>query len=116
MIDVYVYKYLKTALQESGIDVYMMNPETTPARYVLIEKTGSSLLDHIETATLAIQSYGTSLLDAMQINEQVKAEMFNAVESNAFSKIELNSDYNFTDTATKHPRMQAVFVVTGTNI
>ena len=116
MIDVDVYKYLKTAMHDYGVEVDMMNPEKTPARFVLIEKTGSTMLNHIETATLAIQSYGETLFDAMQINEQVKAAMFNAVESTAFSKIELNSDYNFTDTATKHPRMQAVFVVTGTNI
>jgi hypothetical protein len=94
----------------------MFTPENRPERYVIIEKTCSTLTDHIETATIAIQSYGETLLDAMQINEAVKASMFNAIESNAFSKIELNSDYNFTDTATKRPRMQAVFVVTGTNI
>lgn len=114
MIEVNVYKYLKTALPD--IDVYMMAPETEPARYVIIEKTGATLTDYIETATLAIQSYGETLLDAMQINEAVKASMLKALESDAFSKIELNSDYNFTDTATKRPRMQAVFVVTGTNI
>ena len=113
MIEANVYNYLKANMP---VDVYMMTPENKPDRYVIIEKTGSTLSDHIETATIAIQSYGKTLLDAMQINEAVKATMFNAIESNAFSKIELNSDYNFTDTATKRPRMQAVFVVTGTNI
>lgn len=116
MIEVNAYKYLSTALQAESIPVYMMAPENKPARYVLMEKTASTCVDHIETATIAIQSYGPTLLDAMNVNEAVKAAMLDITRENDFSKVVLNSDYNFTDTSTRQPRMQAVFVLTGANI
>lgn len=99
--------------QKSGIPkAYMMRPEKAPTRYVLIEKTGSQRQNHINTSTFAFQSYGPTLLDAATLNEQVKEAVEGMIELDEISAIRFNSDYNFTNTADKQPRYQAVFNIT----
>ena len=77
--------------------------------FVVIEKTGSTEDDGIEGGTIAIQSYGASLLDAAKLNEKVKLAMKGIVELDSVYKCKRNSDYNFTDPTTKRYRYQAVF-------
>ncbi|MCU6685332.1 hypothetical protein OCV99_01980 [Dorea acetigenes] len=109
MIEKLIADYLNSNLETS---VYLETPETPPASYVLIEKTGSSEENYIYSATLAIQSYAESLICAAELNEKIKKLMHNAVKLNEICKSKLNSDYNYTDTATKRYRYQAVFDVT----
>jgi hypothetical protein len=90
----------------------MEEPIDKPASYVLIERTGSSESDLIESTTLALQSYGASLYDAAVLNMAVKARIKQAVELPSVSAVYINSDYNFTDTETKRYRYQCVAVVT----
>jgi len=85
------------------------NGQTVP--FVLIEKTGSSREEHLNTATFAFQSYGKSLLEAATLNETVKTAAFELMELGSISHVKLNSDYNFTDTSTKDYRYQALFDV-----
>ena len=104
-----VEKIIKDYLQSSlGIPVRLEEDKPTN-EYVLIEKTGSSNKDHISTATIAIQSYSMSLYGAASLNERVKEAMEKIIERNDISKCELNSDYNYTDTARKKYRYQAIF-------
>lgn len=91
---------------------YEPNPTFNPVKYVFVEKTGSSRSNHICTAMITIQSYGATLYEAAALNEQVKAAMYNATELNRITRVDLNSDYNYTDETTKRPRYQAVFDVT----
>lgn len=85
---------------------------TIPEQYVLVQKTGSSRTDHLNHARLAIQSYAGRLVDAMDLNEEVKEAMDNLITLGSVSRSALNSDYNFTDTQTKSYRYQAVYDVT----
>ena len=97
--------------EENPVGVYMEIPAGggTPP-FVVIQKTGGGLVDGIVSqATLAIQSYGGTLYEAAQVNELVKALMANAVTLSEIARCRLNSDYNFTDTASKAYRYQAVF-------
>lgn len=80
--------------------------------YVLVDQTGSSTRNHITTATVAVQSYGASLLDAMELNETVKAAVFSFAGQDEVAGVRLETDYNFTNTATKQYRWQAVFQIT----
>ena len=91
---------------------YMMRPEKAPNKYILIEKTGSRVQNHITTSSLAFQSYAPTLLEAAQLNEQVKETVESMIELDDIVSVNLNSDYNFTNTADKQPRYQAVFNVT----
>ena len=95
------------------IPCYMERPEKEPAgMYIVIEKTGSSETNRITDATIAIQSYGKSLYEAAVLNEKVKEVMRDIVQLPEVSSCELNSDYNYTYTAMKAYRYQAVFVIT----
>lgn len=97
--------------EELTVGVYMEQPEAL-TNYVLLDQTGSTCQEHIPKTTIAIQSYGASLYEAMQLNKQVKRVMDGFVELDEVSKVELETDYNFTNTATKQYRWQAVFNIT----
>ena len=109
MIEKTILDYLGEHLT---VPVYMEEPINKPASYVLIERTGSSESDLIESTTLALQSYGASLYDAAALNMAVKAQIKQAAELPTVSAVYINSDYNFTDTETKRYRYQCVAVVT----
>lgn len=106
MIEEKIVEYLNKNL---CVPVFMEVPENPPAEYVVIEKTGGGEENHIESAVCAVQSYGSTLYKAASLNEEVKKAMKKLSEDDAVSAVRLNSDYNFTDTATKQYRYQAVF-------
>lgn len=93
-------------------DVYAMRPETKPDTYITVEKTGNARANKINTATIAIQSYAPTLLQASQLNETVKEAMDNIITLDDIASCRLQTDYNYTNTATKQPRYQAVFAIT----
>lgn len=110
MIEKTILDYLSECLPD--VPVYMEVPADRPALFVVIEKTGSSRINHIDSATIAVQSYGATLYDAAALNERVKAAMLDAITLDSISRTALNSDYNYTDTTSHHYRYQAVFDVT----
>lgn len=112
-IEYTVLNYLNDALSEHNINAYLEEPYNPEDSYVLVEKTGSSENNRINLATFAIQSYGKSLQDAIDLNELVKEIMdaFPRSERYFVFSCTLNSDYNFTDTETQRYRYQAVFEI-----
>lgn len=106
MIEQTIVDYLDENL---SVPAYMEKPEDPPESYVLVEKTSGSESNHILSATIAVQSYALTLLQAAQLNEAVKACMKSMAAFSGISRVRLNSDYNFTDPAKKHYRYQAVF-------
>ena len=100
--------YLSGALD---VPVVMEAPEQT-TDYVLIDQTGSSRKNHIITTTFALQSYGATLYEAMLLNKRVEEAMDGFAELGEVTRVELNTDYNFTNTATKQYRWQAVYNIT----
>ena len=109
MIEITVLNYLKEALPDVLVTSEIR--QGMGDTFVSIEKTGSGMSDRLPSATLAVQSWGKSLYDAMSLNERVKDAMFDLPSVKEVTKCSLNSDYNYTDTTTKHPRYQAVFDV-----
>lgn len=106
MIEITVLQYLEGTLQ---IPVYAEKPESPEAEYILIERTAGGYENHICRATMAVQSYADSMLRAAQINQAVERAMRGIISVTDISRCELNSSYNFTDTASKKYRYQAVF-------
>lgn len=94
-----------------SVDTYTEAPEEL-TDYVLIEQTGSSRANHIITTTVAIQSYAPSLYEAMLLNDEVKVKMEGFAALDQVTRVELETDYNFTNTATKQYRWQAVYNIT----
>lgn len=106
-IEYAMLKYLNDHL--NGIQAYMEEPSKPADEYVIIEKTGSSKENFINSATFAVQSYSTSMQGACDLNEAVKDIMDRFWEQASIYSCKLNSDYNFTDTDTHRYRYQAVF-------
>lgn len=109
MIETTVLNYLKNEL---SVSVFMEIPANPPASFVVIEKTGSSRENRVDKATMAFQSYAGTMAEAAQLNERVKEVVDSMIELPNISKCYLNSDYNFTNVATKHYRYQALYVIT----
>lgn len=107
MIEATVIEFLSGAVSDQ---VVMMRREKAPARYYVIEKTGSSVENHVYTSTITIQSYAPTLQEAATMSDQVIRLMLDGLVTlpDIFG-VELNAEYNYTDTATKTPRYQAVF-------
>lgn len=106
MIEIVIRKYLASQLD---VPVYLERPDNPPESFVLFEKTGSGKSNHILSATFAFQSYAKSMLDAAKLNEKVKDAVEGLLSQNDVYRVQLNSDYNYTDTTTKQYRYQAVF-------
>lgn len=113
MIEDTIYEFLTSKMT---VPVYMEEPPKPPEKMIVIEKTGTSQENYLKTATFAIQSYDTSLYKTAKLNQELKDVMLNGIDGlislDEITKVELNSDYNYTDTTTKRYRYQAVFVVT----
>ena len=111
IIEKTIKDYLDMA--ELGADVYTEIPKSKPEAFYSIEKTGSSMRNHIKQSTVAVQSWAKRMYDAMAMNEEVKQAMiYGLISLDSISRVELNSDYNFTDVSTGRYRYQAVFVIT----
>lgn len=110
MIEIIVKNFLESKL---SVPVLMEIPKSQASQFVIIEKTGSTHENHIDSAILTIQSYAESMQKAVELNEQVKNWMLDGMEGlvtlDEVASVNLNSDYNFTDTSSKRYRYQAVF-------
>ena len=114
MIEKVVFDYLSAQLD---VPVFMELPEVPsesfpewPAEFVLIEKVGESVRDHVRTSSFALQSYSlTSLFHAAELDEQVREVMDVMAEETDVTRSHMSSNYNFTDTRTKRYRYQCVY-------
>ena len=93
-------------------EIVLVNDCSPDGTFAVLEKTGESRENYINTAILAVQSYAPTLLPAAELNEQVKTAMFGAAQLPGVAAVHLNSDYNFTDTSSKAYRYQAVYNIT----
>lgn len=105
MIECTVIEYLSESLD---VPVSIEKPCEVNT-YVLIEKIGSSEENKIKTTTIAIQSYAETMYRAAMLNEEVKTAMEGLNNIKNISKVQFNTDYNYTDTATKEYRYQAIY-------
>ncbi|EPA0803230.1 hypothetical protein ACQZUA_000780 [Enterococcus hirae] len=106
MIEIIIKQYLDSHL---SVPSFLEQSGKMPDSYILFEKTGSSKRNYLSSATFAFQSYAESMYDAAKLNEELKEVVENMIELDEISNVQLNSDYNFTDTTTKKYRYQAVF-------
>lgn len=109
MIEKIVFDYLK---KELDIPVYTEYPKEPPLEYVIIEKTGGGLDDHVHSATIAVQSYATSLFKTAELNKKIKDKMLHIISIDKICNCELNTDYDYPDTKRNLYRYQAVFNLT----
>ena len=108
MIEATLISFLETKLT---VPVYATRPENDPGEYVIVEKTGSTMTNQIYDVTVAIQSYSDTLLGAATLNEDVKDAMVDLYSETNVGRVKLVTDYNYTNTAAKKYRYQAVYNV-----
>lgn len=112
MIEITLRKFLESKL---SVPVLMEIPKEPASQFVIIEKTGSTHENHVDSAIMTIQSYAPSLQNAMELNELVKYWMLDGMEGlitlDEIASVNLNSDYNYTDTTSKRYRYQSVFEI-----
>lgn len=109
MIEKIIKDYIRDNL---NIPCYLEFPIMPDPRFIIVEKTGGTDETYIRSGVIAVQSYAESMYEAAKLNEEIKKVMFNMAELNEICKVSLNSDYNYTDTAQKRYRYQAVFDIT----
>lgn len=106
MIELIVKNYLSTKLETPIVFEHQKN---LPKRFILIQKTSGSRENFLNSSTIAIQSYAESMFETAKLNEKIKNLMYDLITVDEVSSVDLNSDYNFTDTETKQYRYQAIF-------
>lgn len=106
MIDVILKTYLETVLDAP---VYMEIPARKPNEFYILERMGGSEENFIKSSQFVIQSYAETLYRAAVMDEEAIAAMANAVTVEDVISTSLNSHYNYTDTASKQYRYQALF-------
>ena len=106
MIEIIIKEHLGALLP---VPVLLERPVTDAERFVLIEKVGSGIRERLDSSTFAFQSYAGSLYEVAGLNLLVKAAVDRLIERPEIARVQLNSDYNFTDVTTKQYRYQAVY-------
>lgn len=113
MIEIIVRKFLESKM---SVPVLMEVPKSTVSQFVIIERTGGAQENFISSAVITIQSYAATMQEAAELNEEVKRWMLDGLDGlitlDEVSSVNLNSDYNYTDTTSKRYRYQAVFDIT----
>ena len=109
LIEAKIIKHLNAEVGPTFAEV----PKTNiPSKYSVISKTGGAFRNHaIRSAFITIQSIAPTMQEASELNEQVIISMLRLAEDNDVSRVQLNSDYNYTDSTKKNYRYQAVFDV-----
>ena len=90
----------------------VMEEEGLEGDYLVIEKAGGSGDKMLSNSVITIQSYSKSLAGAAKKKKKMINAMYGIIELPEICRCELNSNYNFTDTARKRYRYQAVFNIT----
>lgn len=111
MISKTIIDYLNS-VDELNASAFAEVPEEAPDKYIIVEHISGDEKNHICTTRLAVKSIAPSLYEAALLNEAVKKAVSGAVSLNEVCAIDLNNDFNDTDTARKKYRYQAVFDIT----
>lgn len=106
-VEEFYVQYLNGALPD--VETFGDVPSPLPDTFITVERVGGGQTDEIPRADIAVQSWGPTRAAAGQLNERVKAAMLASIARPEISRCHLDTDYNFTDTTTNHPRYQAVF-------
>ena len=109
LIEAQVISHLATALKDTN--VFAERPDDPPAKYWIVELTGADEINHIQRATIAVQSISaSSLVEAAEMCADVRKNLPLIVQTtDNLSSCRLNSAYNFTNPETREYRYQAVF-------
>ncbi len=106
-IETVIIGYLNDSLT---IPAYAEEPERPPKQYVVIQNQGTSRSNWICSSLIAVQVYGTSMLNSIELSGTVRQVMDEITsECSEIIQIEQNSAYPFNDPDTHRYRYQIVY-------
>lgn len=105
MIEIIVKEFMEQRLQ---VPLFMEYPKNPPDSFVILKKGDSGRENFLDTAMFVVDSYGPSLLEAAQLNEQVKVILDDLYLLDAVSSSRRGGDYPAFDSKNKRHRYQAV--------
>ena len=108
-IEQFVIQYLSGAEVLAGIPVSGSIPHSMPTVFVTVEQTASNRADLISSAEIVVESWAGSRAGAADLNEAVKGLMDALAAEPEISQSSLDTDYNYPDLETNHPRYHAVY-------
>lgn len=84
-----------------------------PEEFYIIELTGESVTDQLETATIVARSYGKNMKQAADLAYDLDNILRNGlVKLDYISGVKRNTVTNITDQSTKQYRYQGVYIIT----
>lgn len=110
MIEKLIIDHLNNGLD--GIEAHALIPNRRPRSFVVVERTGGAIEDHIKQGMFVADCYAPSVLDAAGLCEQVIELMQSLVTHDEVASVRLNSHYNDTDTALHEYKYGALFEIT----
>lgn len=111
MIEKTVIAYLKRKFPDEIVKAEV--PKGMPDRFITVEKTGSQQIGiELFQSTIAVQSWDTTKMKAAELSDEVCKVLRAMPDEEDEVTRSGGSDYDFTDTATKRYRYQAVFTLT----
>lgn len=108
-IEEFVISYLGEELEEIPVSGSVRHP--MPKEFVTVELIGSETVNYITSATLSIQSWAETRVEAAELNEAVKSAMEGILSEPEISSSTVKS-YNNPDLSTNKPRYKAVCELT----
>lgn len=111
--DFLIEDFLRARLADLlDVPVGLQEPQPPAQRYVVLQKTGSRCVNYLHSASFAVQSCAPTKAGAAELNEQAKAALLRLLELDNISKVDIETDYDFTDPARKVARWQALVRLT----
>ena len=92
-----------------SVPVVAETPENAPDAYVRIERVGRTVRNRVTTDSIAFQSYGGTMLEAAELDEEVQRHLEGMVSLDEISSVSLQSNYNASDTSNLKYRYQCIY-------
>lgn len=108
MIETILKEVLET---KTGEKVLLEEPGIINDRIILLERTSGGVEEHIRSAVIRIRCFEKSMYKACELCEMIRDIMLNYVDHPDISAIDLNQEYNYTDTTAKRYCYQLLFDV-----
>lgn len=110
MIEALIINHLNNGLD--GVQAHAQIPNRKPRSFVVVERTGGTIENHIKQGMFVADCFASSVLEAAELCEQVIALMESLVIHDEVASVRLNSHYNDTDTALHEYKYGALFEIT----
>lgn len=109
MIEIVIKDFMAKML---GVPIYFEFPHKPQSTFVVLKVSGNGRENLLDAATLVVDSYAPSMLEAAKLNDRVKTTLDALTDLDAVSSSRRAVDYPVFDTQNMKYRYQAVQNIT----